>query len=76
MGRYVASESIKFNKNSRIACYMLRSEIREQRTLNQRVQGSSPCAPTIEIKGLATFKGLSPKFPGTDLAGAIQSDAE
>jgi type IV secretion system protein TrbI len=24
----------------------------EQLTLNQRVQGSSPCAPTIEIKGL------------------------
>jgi hypothetical protein len=24
----------------------------EQLTLNQRVQGSSPCAPTIDIKNL------------------------
>jgi hypothetical protein len=46
MGRYVAIESIKDNTISVIECYMLRSEITEQRTLNQRVQGSSPCAPT------------------------------
>jgi hypothetical protein len=29
----------------------------EQLTLNQRVQGSSPCAPTIEIKDLRTIDG-------------------
>jgi hypothetical protein len=52
MRHYVANESINDNENSRIECYMLRSEIGEQRTLNQRVQGSSPCAPTIEIKNL------------------------
>ena len=55
MRHYVASESINDNENSRIECYMLRSEIGEQRTLNQRVQGSSPCAPTIEIKDLLAF---------------------
>jgi hypothetical protein len=27
----------------------------EQLTLNQRVQGSSPCAPTNEIKNLSGF---------------------
>jgi hypothetical protein len=29
------------------------AQLVEQLTLNQRVQGSSPCAPTIEIKDLA-----------------------
>jgi hypothetical protein len=29
------------------------AQLVEQLTLNQRVQGSSPCAPTKQIKGLA-----------------------
>jgi hypothetical protein len=29
------------------------AQLVEQLTLNQRVQGSSPCAPTIDIKDLA-----------------------
>jgi hypothetical protein len=36
---------------------MLRSEILEQRTLNQRVVGSSPTAPTIEIIEIADLFG-------------------
>jgi hypothetical protein len=31
------------------------AQLVEQLTLNQRVQGSSPCAPTIEIKGMAAI---------------------
>jgi hypothetical protein len=31
------------------------AQLVEQLTLNQRVHGSSPCAPTIEIKDLASF---------------------
>jgi hypothetical protein len=31
----------------------------EKWTLNQRVQGSSPCAPTIKINTLAALFGLS-----------------
>src|SRR5208283_4996123 len=31
------------------------AQLVEQLTLNQRVQGSSPCAPTIEIKGLGRY---------------------
>jgi hypothetical protein len=31
----------------------------EQLTLNQRVQGSSPCAPTNEIKCLSYFTGVT-----------------
>ena len=36
-----------------------------QPTLNQRVQGSSPCAPTIGIKDLGPFSvtGVTPKHP-------------
>ena len=30
------------------------AQLVEQLTLNQRVQGSSPCAPTIEIKHLSS----------------------
>ena len=46
MGRYVASESINVIYFRYLSFYMWCSEKDEQRTLNQRVQGSSPCAPT------------------------------
>ena len=32
------------------------AQLVEQLTLNQRVQGSSPCAPTIEINDLALIQ--------------------
>ena len=35
------------------------AQLVEQLTLNQRVQGSSPCAPTIDINDLATLHGRS-----------------
>ena len=38
------------------------AELVEQLTLNQRVQGSSPCAPTNEIKDLAN---MTPEHTGT-----------
>jgi chromosomal replication initiation ATPase DnaA len=36
------------------------AQLVEQLTLNQRVQGSSPCAPTIDIKGLPAFEAALP----------------
>jgi hypothetical protein len=44
--RLVVSIPLLNKENGRIA------QLVEQLTLNQRVQGSNPCAPTIEIKGL------------------------
>ena len=36
------------------------AQLVEQLTLNQRVQGSSPCAPTIEHNDLAVILGMLP----------------
>src|SRR4051812_45123942 len=52
------------------------AQLGEQVTLNQRVQGSSPCAPTNDlsnIKRLALLLGNRGKTPGTaaDQAGRI-----
>jgi hypothetical protein len=51
------------------------AQLVEQLTLNQRVQGSSPCAPTIEIKGLADIRQpytpAKPRF--SDLASDLSS---
>jgi hypothetical protein len=33
--------------------------LEEQLTLNQRVQGSSPCAPTNYFKGLVDFTAVA-----------------
>ncbi len=40
------------------------AQLVEQLTLNQLVQGSNPCRPTREIKGLTQI-GLGPFFLGT-----------
>ena len=57
---------IRFLEMGRIA------QVVEQLTLNQRVQGSSPCAPTILSRPRGSSFAAPEDFPG---AGAYRSGA-